>query len=41
MAVKWPSAPKSEENTLAEVSFTIRPGQVLAVVGHVGSGKVL
>ncbi len=40
ITVKWPAAGESEGNTLEEVSFTVLPGQVLAVVGQVGSGKV-
>ena len=40
VTVKWPAAGESEGNTLTNVSFSVRPGQVLAVVGQVGSGKV-
>jgi len=39
VTAKWPSA--TEGNTLSNLSFTVRPGQVMAVVGQVGSGKVL
>ena len=38
VTAKWPSA--TEGNTLSNLSFTVRPGQVMAVVGQVGSGKV-
>lgn len=41
VTVKWPAAAESEENTLTDISFTVRPGQVLAVVGQVGAGKVM
>lgn len=46
--VKWPSTisddkePKEDEgNTLTDISFTANPGQITAVIGQVGSGKVL
>lgn len=41
VTVKWPAAAETEENTLTDVSFSVAPGQVLAVVGQVGSGKVM
>ena len=40
VTVKWPAATEGEGNTLTDISFTARAGQVLAVVGQVGSGKV-
>ena len=40
VTVRWPAATEGEGNTLTDVSFTARAGQVLAVVGQVGSGKV-
>jgi len=40
VTVKWPAAGEQEDNTLTDISFTVQPGQILAVVGHVGSGKV-
>lgn len=40
LTVKWPAAGEKEDNTLTNISFTIRPGQVFAIVGQVGSGKV-
>lgn len=38
----WPSAAFDSDlsNTLTNISFTAEPGQLIAVVGHVGSGKV-
>ena len=39
VTAKWPSA--TEGNTLTNLSFTVRPGQVMAIVGQVGSGKVM
>lgn len=41
VTVKWPKASKSDENTLTSVSFTLQHGQCLAIVGQVGSGKVV
>ena len=41
VTVKWPSAGEQEDYTLKDVSVTVRPGQILAVVGPVGSGKVI
>lgn len=41
VVVKWPSADEAEDNTLTDVSFSVKSGQLLAVVGQVGSGKVL
>jgi len=38
--VKWPTADENDDQTLKDISFRVKPGQVLAVVGHVGSGKV-
>jgi len=38
VTAKWPSA--TEGNTLTNLSFNVQPGQVMAVVGQVGSGKV-
>ena len=40
VTVKWPSADEQEDDTLKNISFKVKPRQVLAVVGHVGSGKV-
>ena len=40
VSVKWPAAEDQVEDTLIDISFGVSPGQVLAVVGHVGSGKV-
>ena len=40
VTVKWPAAAETEDNTLTDVSFQVKPGKVLAVVGQVGSGKV-
>ena len=34
------STPKNEEITLENVTFTVKTGQVLAIIGPVGSGKV-
>ncbi|XP_057378671.1 LOW QUALITY PROTEIN: ATP-binding cassette sub-family C member 4-like [Daphnia carinata] len=39
LTVKWPAAGDKEDNTLTDISFNVRPGQVFAVVGQVGSGK--
>lgn len=40
VTVKWPTASEQEKNTLSDVTLTVRPGQILAVVGPVGCGKV-
>lgn len=40
LTTKWPSADEKDEATLIEISFKICPGQVFAVIGEVGSGKV-
>lgn len=40
LTVKWPAAGEKDDDTLTDISFTTRPGKVLAVVGQVGSGKV-
>ena len=44
IAVKWPGAPsvmdEDHEMVLVDISFTVQPGQSLAIVGPVGSGKV-
>lgn len=37
VVVKWP---ESDQNTLSDVTFNAGPGQLLAVIGQVGSGKV-
>lgn len=41
---KWPSAStdgqEDDGNTLKDVSFVVKPGQLMAIIGHVGSGKV-
>ena len=43
LTVKWPSIEEEETegNTLTDFSLTVRPGQLLIVVGQVGAGKVL
>jgi len=42
--VKWPSgslANKQDEgNVLTDVSFTVKPGQITAIIGKLGCGKV-
>jgi ABC-type transport system involved in cytochrome bd biosynthesis fused ATPase/permease subunit len=38
ISVKWP---ESDKNTLSNLTFNCGPGQLFAIVGHVGSGKVL
>jgi ABC-type bacteriocin/lantibiotic exporter with double-glycine peptidase domain len=40
LTVKWPAAGEKEDNTLTDISFNVRPGQVFAIVGQVGCGKV-
>ena len=41
LTAKWPSANENENiNTLSDVTITVGPSQLLAVVGHVGAGKV-
>ena len=41
LTAKWPSANKNENfNTLRDVTIAVGPSQLLAVVGHVGAGKV-
>ncbi|EFX68457.1 ATP-binding cassette, sub-family C, member 4 [Daphnia pulex] len=39
LTVKWPAAGEKEDNTLTDISFNVRPGQVFAIVGQVGCGK--
>jgi len=39
VTVKWPSA-ANKGNTLTDLSFTVGTGQLFAIVGHVGAGKV-
>lgn len=34
------TTPKDDEITLERISFTVRMGQMMAIIGHVGSGKV-
>ena len=42
VSVKWPVAlSENEENTITNASFNIGPGQLLTVLGSVGSGKVI
>ena len=41
LTVKWPAAGEKEDNTLTDISFNVRPGQVFAIVGQVGCGKVI
>lgn len=41
LTVKWPAAGEKEDNTLTDISFNVRPGQVFAIVGQVGCGKVM
>jgi ABC-type multidrug transport system fused ATPase/permease subunit len=40
ITAKWPSANENENNTLSDITITVDSGQLLAIVGHVGSGKV-
>ena len=37
----WPTEEEFDDHTLTNVSFTVGPGQILAVVGQTGSGKVI
>jgi len=39
VTAKWPSS-TMEGNTLTDLSFTAEPGQLISIVGQVGSGKV-
>ena len=39
VTVKWPLA-GNEGNTLTDLSFTVGSGQLFAIAGHVGAGKV-
>ncbi len=42
VSVKWPVVlTENEESTITNASFKVRPGQLLTVVGPIGSGKVL
>lgn len=38
LTAKW--SPDHAENTLTNVSLKVNSGELLAVIGHVGSGKV-
>ena len=40
VTVKWPATAETEDSTLTDISLTVRSGQVLAITGQVGSGKV-
>ena len=41
LTAKWPSANENENiNTFSDVTITVGPSQLLAVVGHAGAGKV-
>lgn len=41
VAVKWPvSSSENEENTLSNINFKVQSGQMLTIVGKIGSGKV-
>lgn len=37
---KWSAAVEQEDITLKDISFSVKPGQIVAVIGDVGSGKV-
>ena len=39
VTVKWPSA--GENEALTDITFKVESGQLLAIVGRVGAGKVL
>jgi len=39
VTAKWPSS-TVVGNTLTNLSFTVLPGELMAIVGQVGSGKV-
>lgn len=42
VSVKWPVASvDQEETTLTDVSLTVHTGQLLTIVGQIGSGKVI
>ena len=44
VTVKWPSASinnkGNDNNTLTDLSFHVKPGHLMAIIGQVGSGKV-
>ena len=40
VTAKWTSSSTVEGNTLTNLSFTVLPGELRAIVGQVGSGKV-
>ena len=47
VTVNWPSTTTADNesvngnnNTLTDVSFSVKPGKVMAIIGQVGSGKV-
>ena len=41
VSVKWPVVlSENEESTITNASLKVRPGQLLTVVGSIGSGKV-
>ncbi len=38
LSAKW--NPNYDENTLTDINLKVKPGQLVAIIGHVGSGKV-
>lgn len=42
VSVKWPVAlSENEENSLTDISFKVRSGRLLTVIGQIGCGKVI
>ena len=41
VSIRWPNASETERDTLSDISLSVKPGQLVAIVGPVGAGKVL
>jgi hypothetical protein len=38
VSIRWPT--ETERNTLSDISVSVKPGHIVAIVGSVGAGKV-